>query len=135
MHVNRNLHKCRCRGRPTAEFHLIKGTGSVMLHAVGSLQRKILRGGGVVVLTALMLVPLLFRGHAHASAHCGTSATCAVCVAIHFSPPLNGPVALHPAPALWSFTLVADSVTVPCKLYRSCSSGRAPPLSSTSHVV
>ena len=114
---------------------LIKRAGSVMLHAMGSLRRKILRGAGVGVLAALMLVPLLFSGHGHASEHCGTSVTCGVCVAIHFSPPLAASVALHAPLALWRFTLVGASVTVPCKLYRSCSSGRAPPLSSTSHVV
>lgn len=95
------------------------------------LRRRAARLSSALLFAALLLVPLIERGHMHASRD--LAKPCAVCVVAHHSPAATAPVVAVAAPVVHAPVAVFTTPGAPLCGVHSPQSGRAPPLSS--HIV
>jgi hypothetical protein len=83
---------------------------------------------GSVVLAALLLVPLLLRGHHHWSSHDPAARPCAACVVAQHSPAVQAPPVVPEAPAFRTFAVAGIAPRIVARLGGTPALGRAPPL-------
>jgi len=94
-------------------------------------RHRAVRLSSALLLAALLLVPLIERGHSHTSRD--LARPCAACVAAHHSPAATAPVVAVAAPVAQALIAVFASEGAPLRRAHSPQSGRAPPLPS--HIV
>jgi hypothetical protein len=86
-----------------------------------------------VFFAALLLVPLVERGHNHVDRD--TAKPCAVCVAAHHSPAATAPVVSVGVASALTFVAFVFAAIVPARRGHSPQSSRAPPASFRIAVV
>src|SRR5439155_12130512 len=123
------------RGQPKSACvpaQLDKPTGARYTRRVPMLRRlhSALRGLGIVVLAALLLVPGLLHEHRHTASH-----ACAVCVAAKHSPAVRPSLAATVAPVFHTLAAPLPLAAAPAPHDRPVRPGRAPPLADALHTA
>jgi hypothetical protein len=91
------------------------------------------RRAGVFCLAALLLVPILLRGH-HAG-HTANSHACAVCVVAKHSPAVRAPLLAGIAPVFESVATLPAPPVHPARQGLPAATGRGPPLPPIARAV
>ena len=84
---------------------------------------------GVLLTVTLLLLPLTLSGHRHNAGHWSVSDTCALCVAVHYSPATTTPPLPQLAPPMATIAAMVPSRAPLLRLCQAHPSGRAPPRS------
>jgi len=86
-----------------------------------------------LVFVVLLLVPLFFHGHRHASD--ASPASCAICVAAHHTPAVQAPPIAAPVPLACALELTATEGVFTSARVERAHAGRAPPLVSAERTA